>query len=112
MHINCSNNQIEIIPKEIGNLIHLTWLLLQCNHIKIIPKEINNLKSLEKISLWSNKLIISLAFISNNYTEVNSYFNIVNNVINMIAMLKIQAFLSQKVIPKYYANSDTVDIFI
>jgi Leucine-rich repeat (LRR) protein len=35
---------IKIIPKEIGNLINLTFLFLNDNQIEIIPKEMGNLR--------------------------------------------------------------------
>jgi Leucine-rich repeat (LRR) protein len=52
------SNQIKIIPKEIGELKNLEYLHLYSNQIEIIPKEIGELKNLEYLSLDFNQIKI------------------------------------------------------
>ena len=49
-------NQIEEIPKEIGNLINLRKLQLPFSQIKEIPKEIGNLRNLRLLDLSFNQI--------------------------------------------------------
>jgi internalin A len=44
------------LPKEIGNLTHLTWLSISENSLQRLPQEIENLKNLETLYAYNNKL--------------------------------------------------------
>jgi hypothetical protein len=50
------NNQITIIPKEIGILINLEFLDLSNNRITVIPKEVGNLINLKELNLVNNQI--------------------------------------------------------
>ena len=57
--LTLSNNQIEEIPKELGNLTNLQVLYLSNNSIKEIPKELfenGNLINLRYIYLYNNQI--------------------------------------------------------
>jgi len=49
-------NQIQSIPKEIGELKNLKWFDLRNNQLQSIPKEIEELKSLKSLYLQNNQL--------------------------------------------------------
>ncbi len=51
-------NQITIIPPEIGLLINLQELWLSCNQITIIPPEIGQLVNLQVLSIRDNQIKI------------------------------------------------------
>lgn len=51
-----TDNQIEIIPECIGNLIYLKKLMLANNKISYLPIELSNCRQLELVRLSSNQL--------------------------------------------------------
>jgi len=51
-----NNNQLQSIPKEIGELKNLKWFDLRNNQLQSIPKEIEELKSLKSLYLQNNQL--------------------------------------------------------
>ncbi len=51
-----NNNQLTTIPEAIGNLTQLTDLRLYGNQLTAIPEEIGNLKQLAELSLSGNQL--------------------------------------------------------
>jgi len=74
------HNQIETIPKEIGELKKLEHLDLGGNRIRILPPEIKQLQSLGWIDLKENRLLIPPEIIRFNDPVIifNYYFEKVN----------------------------------
>ena len=68
--INLINNQIQEIPKEIGNLTNLQILCLSDNKLKEIPKKIYNLLKQHNIE-WN---INNTNYKINNLNVKNKYF--------------------------------------
>ncbi len=54
--IDCTNNLIQSLPEEIGNLTHLNELILANNYLEEIPSTIGNLTHLNKLNLANNWL--------------------------------------------------------
>jgi len=54
--LKLSDNQIEELPEEIGELKKLKWLYLPYNNLQSLPKEIGNLENLEELDLNFNKI--------------------------------------------------------
>jgi len=54
--MDCKFNRVSELPKEIGNLVNLTFLSLQQHQITKIPKEIGNLVNLTVLYLGYNQL--------------------------------------------------------
>src|SRR5271156_3318991 len=54
--LNVSYNQLQTIPKELGQLASLQELYLSNNQIQTIPKELGQLASLQKLYLSNNQL--------------------------------------------------------
>ncbi|WP_372364841.1 tetratricopeptide repeat protein [Candidatus Uabimicrobium sp. HlEnr_7] len=54
--LDISNNNIAIIPREIGKMSSLSTLNLAQNNLKEIPKEISLLSSLQELNLSKNNL--------------------------------------------------------
>ncbi len=50
------NNQIEVLPFEIGNLSKLTYLDLANNQISFLPSSVGKLKSLKQLDLKNNNI--------------------------------------------------------
>jgi len=50
------DNQLTELPKEIGNLVNLTWLIINYKQLTELPKEIGNLVNLTELILWDNQL--------------------------------------------------------
>ena len=50
------NYQLTELPKEIGNLVNLTWLIINYTKLTELPKEIGNLVNLTELNLWKNQL--------------------------------------------------------
>ena len=57
------NNKIVELPKDIGNLNKLKYLLLNTNDLKVSPKSIKNLKNLIAIEIKNNNLEEILDFL-------------------------------------------------
>lgn len=53
--LTISNNTIEAIPREIGNLANLTFLDLSNNNLFVLPIEFGHLKNLKQLYLTQNK---------------------------------------------------------
>ncbi|MBT4594765.1 leucine-rich repeat domain-containing protein, partial [bacterium] len=70
-------NQVEQLPKEIGNLTKLKCLDLSNNQLTTIPKEIKNLTKLERLYLSSNTLTTLPKEIGNLVSL--EWLNLVNN---------------------------------
>ena len=56
--LNLSNNNINVLPKEVGELINLKLLWVSSNQIESLPSEIGNLNKLEALFINDNQLII------------------------------------------------------
>jgi len=54
--LNVSYNQIQTIPKELGQLASLQRLYLYNNKLQTIPKELGQLASLQRLYLYNNQL--------------------------------------------------------
>jgi Leucine-rich repeat (LRR) protein len=63
MHLDFSNcSSLTLLPTTIGQLRHLTELLLQnCENLKELPQSIGNLSSLSMLDLFGCKSIESLS---------------------------------------------------
>ena len=46
--LDCERNKLRCIPKEIGNLSQLKWLILDYNQLTSLPHSVGNLMSLER----------------------------------------------------------------
>ena len=56
--MNLSDNIIEELPSNIGNITELENLFLSGNRLKVLPKTIVNLKKLKWLSLLDNKELL------------------------------------------------------
>ncbi|WP_420865426.1 leucine-rich repeat domain-containing protein, partial [Leptospira weilii] len=54
--LNLENNELRILPKEIGQLESLELLDLSNNELRILPKEIGQLRNLKTLHLLNNRL--------------------------------------------------------
>ena len=105
VNLSFSDNELDYIPDEIGNLISLNTLILSNNVLVEIPETIENLGNLEFFHLPGNQLtelpfsisnissLLSLNINNNNFTTFPSpllqlnnlkYVYIANNAINSI----------------------------
>jgi hypothetical protein len=87
-----TNNQIELIPKSIGNCYRLQKLALAGNKIKELPKEMVNCKNLELIRISANLLtefpnwllqlpkLSWVAYAGNPYSETAQIPNNLNQI--------------------------------
>lgn len=48
-------NQLQSLPKEIGNLVNMRFLTVASNNLTSLPEEMNKLEKLELIYLANNK---------------------------------------------------------
>lgn len=55
--LNLSNQNIEVLPPEIGNMHNLQYLNLGSNGINLIPAEIKHLRNLQWLILEDNNLV-------------------------------------------------------
>ena len=114
---SCSSNQLTILPKEIGQLVSLHTFSCSSNQLTILPKEIGQLVSLHTFYCYNNLLDnIQITENKNNLLEVKQYFesyqSILTNAIKLLALLRIESFISQKVIPKYFEESEEIYLSI
>ena len=56
LELNCINNDLEKLPKEIGKLINLEKLDCSKNTLETLPKEIWKLINLKKLNFSDNRL--------------------------------------------------------
>ena len=86
--INLSNNQLQSLPAEIGNLRNLQILGLYNNQLQSLPAEIGNLINLQELYLNNNQLqslTIDFLKIKNTLIIDNTAYNINNlNIDNEI----------------------------
>lgn len=54
--LNCANNSLQSLPKEIGNMAVLKFIDVHNNNLKILPQEIWQLTALETLNASSNLL--------------------------------------------------------
>lgn len=103
-HLHLTNNNIKEIPPEIEQLTKLEILYASINNITHIPKEILNLQNLKVLTVSDNPLKgLTVTKNENNLEEVKEFLqkNINNNTRSQ-AESRIQSFISNHVIPKYY----------
>lgn len=56
--LDCSMNQIEAIPGEIGRLTSLTTLNMRCNKLREIPDTVSRLRRLSILNVGENRLSV------------------------------------------------------
>lgn len=56
--LNLSENQLQVIPKEIGFLTSLQTLDVSDNELKCLPREFGNLVNLTELDIQSNRLTV------------------------------------------------------
>ena len=54
--LNLADYKIEVIPKELGDLINLRYLYLNSNKIKELPSSFSNLINLKQLYLYKNQI--------------------------------------------------------
>jgi len=54
--LNCFNQEIAILPEEIGKLLNLEKISLRGNNLGTLPKNIGKLINLEELNLFDNKI--------------------------------------------------------
>ena len=94
--LGLSDNQIEVIPPEVGQLTHLTELYLWGNQIRVMPVEISRLTSLELLHFESNFIKYLPDEIGNltNLTYLNLRKNKLINLPRQIDQLSKLGFLN------------------
>jgi Leucine-rich repeat (LRR) protein len=91
IYLDCSENQLKEIPKEIGNLINLQKFNCFHNQLNELPKEIGNLINLQYFYCYDNQLK-DLPIEIINCRNLR-YFNYHNNEIIMNPI--IQRFINR-----------------
>ena len=56
MELHLQFNSLSELPAETGNLKKLKWLKLGGNNLSFLPKEVGNLKELQVLTIWNNQL--------------------------------------------------------
>ena len=112
----CHHNQLKKLSGEICKLSLLEVFSCSYNRITKLPKEIACMKNLNTFQCRYNPIQnVTLTNNKNNFPEIVQYLGgelITSNAKKLYAQLKIQAFLSQKVIPLYYENDEVLDLSI
>ena len=100
--IYLSGTNLTMIPTAIFKLTNLEVLHLNHNQIKKIPKQINQLKKLKSLKISYNQLdtipreLFALSQLENLH----------------MAKIKIQMWIQNYVLPKYYTYTDDICISI
>jgi len=87
--ISANASKIEILPKDIGNLINLIHLNLGSNKIKKLPKSIGKMENLQDLSLGSNDIkkipeeISNLENLTSLSVEYNRFTNFPREILNI-----------------------------
>ena len=114
---DCNFNKLTKLPKEIGQLISLQVFNCHNNKLTELPKEIGNIVSLQVFNCHNNPMAnIKFSLHKNNLEEIKQYFAlnelILTKAKKLFALLKIQSFISQKVIPKYFDMDESIYLSI
>lgn len=75
--LNLSNNQLEVVPSEIGDLVNLVALNVHSNKLKSLPESIGNLSKLKILNVSGNLLKALPENLSScsELVELNANFN-------------------------------------
>lgn len=89
-HLSLPYNNIESLPKEIGNLINLTTLILNHNHLTELPSSFSNLINLESLYLGNNNFTIfpKEIFKLSNLKTLYFFHNLLQTIPKEIEQLK------------------------
>lgn len=116
-HLMCNHNELTELPKEIGSLKSLYVFYCHNNKLTKLPKEIASIKSLLVFYCYDNPFgNIQFPEYVNNLAQSKKYLKsselIIIRAKRLAALLKIQSFISQKVIPKYFDTNKDICLYI
>ena len=99
--LDLSNNQLQALPVEIGNLVALTMLYLSSNQLQALPVEIGNLVALTTLNLFNNQLqalpveIGNLVALTTLYLSSNQLQALPVEIANLVALTTLDLSYNQ-----------------